>query len=196
MRKSKTFSWFPPWTWILLIVGGVLVFALVALILTKRRTVDVPLCEEHNNYWLTRRLLVIGCFLGICISCILGVVICVEYEGQGFNDIPLGIVLCLGAFSLSAICWPVMLLIVLSTGIRPREIVRKDITLVGVAKAFVVAYEQQEYGYVAPDLLDNLARQHWNRRRRSDEEEDDRIQPVEEDEKRGSPPDAFQEGPS
>jgi hypothetical protein len=55
VRKRKTFSWYPPWV-ALLLLAGLLPFIIVALILTKRRTVDAPLCEDHTNHWLWRGL--------------------------------------------------------------------------------------------------------------------------------------------
>src|SRR5262245_60095643 len=65
VRKNKRFSWFPPWVWILLFVCGLVPFAIVALVMTKRRTVNVPLCEAHKNHWLWRQLVVVGGLLAL-----------------------------------------------------------------------------------------------------------------------------------
>ena len=59
LRKSKTFSWCPQWVWLLLFFG-LIPFAIVALILTKRRTILVPLCAKHKNHWLWRQLLMMA----------------------------------------------------------------------------------------------------------------------------------------
>jgi uncharacterized Tic20 family protein len=57
--KEKRFSWGPPWASAImlagfLILGLVFVLALFILIplLMWRRTVPVPLCEQHKNHWL------------------------------------------------------------------------------------------------------------------------------------------------
>jgi hypothetical protein len=198
LRKRKTFSWFPPWIWILLFVCGLLPFAIVALIMTKRRTIETPLCDEHKNYWFTRQLLVLGSFAGVFAVGFLAWVLVMEDDGR--NDNPLGGILCIGSL-IALVAWVILAVIVQSTSVRAREITNSDITLVGVSKAFVEAYDQQ--WHVAPELLDDLAREHWNQSRRSPsarrpvEEDSDRIQQAEEDEKRRSlPPDTFQEGPS
>src|SRR5438132_7541989 len=51
--KMKRFAWHPPWVWIL-IIFGLLPFAIVALVVTKRMIVRGPLCNEHRNHWLWR----------------------------------------------------------------------------------------------------------------------------------------------
>ena len=43
--KSKTFSWHPPWVYVLILIG-LLPFAIVAMVLTKRRTILAPLCAR------------------------------------------------------------------------------------------------------------------------------------------------------
>lgn len=197
VRKSKTFSWFPPWIWILLFICGLLPFAIIALVMTKRRTVDVPLCEEHKNYWFIRQTLVIGSFLGICVLGVFSWILVMESDGRNGN--PFGGIMCIGSIVLF-VAWLIMAVNVQNNSIRPREITDSTITLVGVSKAFVEAYEEQ--WHVAPDLLDNLAREHWNQQRpsyrpgRSSEEDSDRILPADEEVKRETPPDTFQEGPS
>jgi hypothetical protein len=62
LHKSKTFSWHPPWVYVLLI-AGLLPFAIVAIVLTKRRRVEAPLCEQHKHHWLIRQLLILPTFL-------------------------------------------------------------------------------------------------------------------------------------
>jgi len=58
--KKKTFAWQPPWVWVALLLG-VLPFAIIALILTKRATVQAPLCKEHRFHWDGR---ILGIFFG------------------------------------------------------------------------------------------------------------------------------------
>lgn len=47
-RPEKTFSWHPGWVTVLILVG-LMPYVLVALILTKRMTVPLPLCQRHRN---------------------------------------------------------------------------------------------------------------------------------------------------
>src|SRR5262245_2698918 len=64
VRKKRTFSWYPPWVGVLLL-AGLVPFVIVAVILTKRCRVVVPLCAQHKNHWLMRQLLVLLSLLGI-----------------------------------------------------------------------------------------------------------------------------------
>jgi hypothetical protein len=190
VRKRKNFSWFPPWTYLPLFCGGLPVFLIVALIMTKRRTVAAPLCEEHKNHWLWRQLLVVGSLVGVIGVCFLAAIL---NDDQG-ND-PLSGLLCAGSLILLVI-WVILAAIVQSTAIRVKEITDSSITLAGVAPAFVEAYEEE--WRISPDRLDDSAREYWNadrRGRRGDRPaDDDRIQSSDEDEERQQPPDAFQEG--
>ncbi|HTU18865.1 MAG TPA: hypothetical protein VMG10_12470 [Gemmataceae bacterium] len=195
LRKSKTFSWFPPWVYIVLVVCNILIFAIVAMIMTKRRTVDVPLCEQHKNHWLRRQLLVLGSFLGVL--AIGFVAMMVSSDNGGGNDNPLGGIMCVGSVIL-LVAWVILAVIVQSTSIRPKEITDQGIALQGVSKAFVEAYEEE--WRVAPERLDEVARERWNKGGRAPRpgrrviEDDGRIQPAEEDEGRKPSPDTFQEG--
>src|SRR5262245_2732560 len=56
--KRKSFSWNPLWVWITLLLG-LLPFLIIALILTKRATVEAPLCAEHKYHWAKRTCLVV-----------------------------------------------------------------------------------------------------------------------------------------
>ena len=48
--KSKTLSWFPRWTFVLML-AHVLVFVIVAAILTRRARLQAPFCEQHQGHW-------------------------------------------------------------------------------------------------------------------------------------------------
>src|SRR6516162_2810859 len=49
----KNFSWVPGWVHIC-ILAGVLPWAIIVAILTKRMWVDVPVCEQHRGYFWKR----------------------------------------------------------------------------------------------------------------------------------------------
>src|SRR5438132_831128 len=61
VTKTRKMSWCPPWVGVL-ILAGLIPYAIVAIILTKRATVQVPLCEQHKGHWLYRQLIVGGSF--------------------------------------------------------------------------------------------------------------------------------------
>src|SRR5690348_7389389 len=60
--KRKTFSWYPAWVYLLILVH-LLVFLIVALVLTKRMTVPVPLCDKHRHQFLWPVLLGVAALL-------------------------------------------------------------------------------------------------------------------------------------
>jgi hypothetical protein len=193
LRKRKKFSWFPPWIWILLFCSW-LPFLIVALVLTKRRTIDVPLCEEHKNHWLWRQLLVYGSLFGVILVGVVAGIAMNENEKGG--DVPLSDFLCGGTVIL-LIVWVILAVVVQVTSIRVKEITDRNIKLSGVAPEFVEAYEQA--WHIEPERLDSLAREHWNDPHRASRggnptlDDDDRIQPGDDDDRR-PPPDSFQEG--
>jgi hypothetical protein len=43
--KSKKFAWYPPWVLALILIGWGIPYIIVALVLTQRMTVRVPLCH-------------------------------------------------------------------------------------------------------------------------------------------------------
>src|SRR5262245_28530139 len=49
--KTKNFSWYPSWVYILLL-AGLLPFAIVALIMQKKMRVSAPLCDQHKHHWV------------------------------------------------------------------------------------------------------------------------------------------------
>src|SRR5262245_904322 len=65
----KNFAWHPPWV-IILILVNIIVYAIVAMIMTKRMTVDVPVCERHRGYWWKRHLLM---WLPLLVIFVLGI---------------------------------------------------------------------------------------------------------------------------
>ena len=62
LTKTKKFSWYPSWVYLLILLH-LLIFLIVALIMTKRMTVPVPLCEKHKNQFLWPTLLGLAALL-------------------------------------------------------------------------------------------------------------------------------------
>ncbi len=197
VRKSKNFSWFPPWIWVLLFVCGLLPFAIVGMIMTKRRRVEAPLCEEHKNHWLWRQLLVVGSLLGVLAIGFIAWIVLINNEGNRGGDDALAGILCGGSVIL-LIGWIIMAAIVQSGSIRAKEITDTSITLAGVSEVFIQAY--QDEWRPSPERLDELASERWNQGKRRPPadrpfaEDADRIQRAEDDEDRRTPPDTYQEG--
>jgi hypothetical protein len=173
-QKSKQFSWYPPWTAIL-ILAGLIPFAIVVMILTKRMRVQVPLCDEHQNHWSWRSWLV---GLGVAFFALLGIATLVLLAattdqsprrggggGGGGGPNPLVGLLCAGT-ALGGLVWLIVCAIVQQMAIRPTEITDSSITLTNVAAAFVDALEEESR---RPDPRDRYGREPPPRRDWDDE---------------------------
>src|SRR5579884_2302584 len=60
--KTRKFSWYPSWVYLLILIH-LLVFIIVAAIITKRMTVPVPLCDKHRYQFLRPTLLGVAALL-------------------------------------------------------------------------------------------------------------------------------------
>jgi hypothetical protein len=142
-EKLKRFSWQPPWVYVLLL-AGLLPFLIVALILTKRMRVPIPLCAEHRRHWTWRGWLVGGGFFAIFLLG-LGTMILLSATDNGpqrREDAVFGFV-CFGFLGL-ALVWLIVAAIVQHTAIRPTQITDYDITLTNVAPGFVKALLEED----------------------------------------------------
>ena len=155
LYKEKQFSWHPGWVYVLLLVN-VVVFAVVALVLTKRKRLRVPLCAAHRNHWLWRQVVAVG---GLLFFLALGVVTIAVMSEEG-NTAPLeglGGLLCVGTL-LGLVAWLFAAALLQSASIQPTEITDHGITLVGVSKEFVNAYREKQD---VIGRIDDLARERW-----------------------------------
>lgn len=134
LEKRKKFSWYPPWC---LFVGG----ALMAMIMTKRMTVAVPLCREHKNHWLWRDLVI---WLGLALCVVLGVAAVIFLVNQRPHTLgeTLAGIFCAAA-GVIGVGWLVAVIILHHTSIRPVEITDRDITLTNVSSDFVAALRDE-----------------------------------------------------
>ena len=181
--KKRNFSWYPPWVAVLLL-GGLIPFAIVALILTKKSRVEVPLCEQHKNHWLIRQLIVIGSLIAVLLFGIAATIGAAILSDQTGNDVAMPIV-CVGGVFLF-LGWVIVAIIAQNSSIRPREITEESITLTGVSDLFVEAYEAERPR--SRRNLDELARERWHdserrsrgsvRRQRDEDDEDDEEGPT------------------
>ncbi len=169
-RKQRNFAWHPPWVWIL-ILAGILVAAIVALILTKRMTVRVPVCERHEGFWRRRNLVVGLSFLGVAVLEIVAIAISAN-QPQGQNNDLGGFVCVGGAFLFLA--WLVVVAIYSAQGIRPTEITDRSIRLTGVNREFIEALEDDRER--DRDEEDDYRRK-WNAKRKAEREAEEREPP-------------------
>lgn len=174
IEKRKTFSWCPSWVAVLILVG-LLPYLIVMLILTKRMTVFVPLCDKHRNHWLWRTALVlalVAVLVGLIVVGIMVISAAAPQEGG------LGGTVCVAGL-LGLIVCPVIAWLILKDLIRPEEITDRTITLVKVHPNFVRAIEQ----------MDEQAEERWRERRRRPARR--AAEPEDRDAYRTEPPDAL-----
>jgi hypothetical protein len=157
--KDKTFAWHPPWVWVLLL-AGLLPFAIVALILTKRMRVRMPLCEDHQNHWLWRNIIVFGgLFAWLGLAFLAFVSMTMVQWGNVLDD--LGGLLCVGTV-LGLLAWFVVTIVLSGSAIRPVGITDYAITLTGVAPEFADAVRDERRHY-ARDIETETER-YWRQR--------------------------------
>lgn len=130
---KKKFAWQPPWV-IITILINILVYAILAIALTKRMTVDVPVCNRHRGYWVKRGLWMFGSFVGLVILCIgggIGLDAALGDDGVGFI---------FGLCTLSFLGWLIFVIVLQSLMIKAKQITDRTITLVKVHPDFVAAF--------------------------------------------------------
>ena len=141
LAKRKKFSWYPSWVYLLILIH-LLIFLIVALILTKRLTVPVPLCEKHRHQFLWPTLLGWGALLLVLGTIFGGLVLVAALEGTLDKDAQGGFftVWFVGGFGLFLAVLITACVVQIRT-IRPTEITDHSITLTNVAPQFIDALE-------------------------------------------------------
>lgn len=137
-RKSRTFSWFPPIAYIGLI-AGILPFAIIALVLTKRMSVSVPLCHEHRGHWSTRTTITVVSLLALILMGV-GFIVYTGNQPPGPGGDLSGI-FCLGWVG-ALIIWLILVAILQAGSIRATEITDRTVKLTGVHDGFIAALEE------------------------------------------------------
>jgi hypothetical protein len=142
----KSFAWQPPWI-IITIFFGLLIYVILALILTKRMTVDVPVCDRHRGYWFKRGLWTFLSFVGLIGFCFAA--------GFALDAIlvrdTIGII-CLTCVA-ALVAWLVFVVVVQSLMIKPTEITDRSITLTKVHPDFVAAFVAMSDGDFDEDFV-------------------------------------------
>jgi len=138
--KAKNFSWHPGWVLALILVG-LLPYVIVALALTKRMRVRVPLCQQHRYHWASRTWLILGGFVFLLALGVGLIALLAALERRPGAADNVGGMLCLGLGVLGLV-WLIAAAVAQSTGIRPTEITATRIKLVGVSPGFVEAVDE------------------------------------------------------
>jgi hypothetical protein len=157
--KRKSFSWHPQWVYVLLLVG-LLPCLIVALILTKRMTAAIPLCEQHKSYWLKRNAWIWGtCFI-VAMACVGAFALVVQgAERKAPRGEDLSGLVCLGS-TLAGLVWLVVAAVIQHLTIRPTQITDTSITLTNVSDKFVDAVDDYR------NSEDEYSDSEWRRSRR------------------------------
>ena len=170
LQKRKTFSWCPGWVHVLIFVG-LLPWVIVMLVLTKRKTVYVPLCHMHKNHWFVRTTITLSGLAVVFGFFVLTVALLIT-DSRDLDSSHLGGYFCVGTLGLLLVLI-IVAAIMQSSSIRPSEITARRITLVGVAKEFKEAIlKQDDRDSEVPDGYDE--RFHDRPKRKKSEEFYDR----------------------
>jgi hypothetical protein len=163
VRPRKTFLWHPSWV-LVFFCFGVLIYVLLALILTKQMTVPLPLCARHRNYWRNRALFLYGGLAALVLLAVGGGFLGNLVPDRGLGPGPyVSIFMSVG---LLFVLWVFVAAIMQGTSIRPAEITDRSITLLALSKDFVEAVREDRRGSEEEDEEDRPRR----RRSRDDEE--------------------------
>src|SRR5260370_25999789 len=144
--RHKTMYWHPPWVFVLLLLG-LLPFAIAALLTQQRLRLYAPLCANHQHHWLSRSLTIWLSLLGFVILGIGSFIFYSLMEAQQrrgrVNDAAFGF-FCIGSLVLLVI-WLVLVFVMQLSAVRPKEISDRHIILTGGAGRFIDAPEDPRY---------------------------------------------------
>jgi hypothetical protein len=145
--KKKKFSYCPSWVGVLILLGliGVVLYIVVASALTKRQTVETPLCERHQNYWWKYPLYMTLSFVGLISFGVLAMIV-MSFATQGNRNSDGGLVgWTAGVTALSLVLLLIAAAIISSMRIRTTEITERYVRLAGVSPEFADAVEEDDY---------------------------------------------------
>jgi hypothetical protein len=165
----KKFSWCPPWVLATILIG-LLVWVVLSIIMTKRMTVAVPLCERHKNHWSWRTWTILLTLVAGVALCIAIPVTLSSLNPRGRDEtlstlawaVPVGI----------GLVWLIAAAMISSSAIQAGEITDQSIKITNVCAAFRDAVDQfRSTGREKPVILER-----WNSRKKDqDRQDDDRI---------------------
>lgn len=142
-RVKQKFQWHHPWIFLLILVS-VLVYIIVALVLTKKMVVRVPACDQHEGYWRRKGWRIGLSFVVIAGLAVAGIVYLTSLPPGPADELSGWI--CGGGVILFLI-WLIAACVYSSVGIRPTEITDASIRLTGVHDDFVAALREERALY-------------------------------------------------
>jgi len=166
VAPAKRFSWHPQWV-IVLIFAGLLIYVIVAVILTKRMTVRLPFCERHRHYWRNRALFMFGGLVGVLLLGVGAAILASALDDRDGSNL-FGVA-CGGSVVLGLV-WLIAAAIVQTISIRTNEITDDSISLVGVSEDFREAVREDRRSHRDDDEDDRP-----RAKRRPAEEDDERV---------------------
>ena len=136
----QTFRWCPPWVHVLH-VAGLVVWVVALVLLTRRRTVRVPLCDRHAGHFLVGKLnlywlLLVGTSGGIA-ALVYGLSAAEKPPPADWSPVLFAAIILVSAGALVGAA------IVSQRLIRTREINEDEIRLICVSEEFVAALREQ-----------------------------------------------------
>ncbi len=146
----KRFAWHPPWVAALLLtmcvmpLPGLVGWLVASIALTKRMTVDAPLCHRHRRYWAWRTAAIwsgLGAFVALGVASVALLASADDPGGVAYTVGAVGA----GLAVFGGFAWLVAALLIQNSGMRPVEITDASITFIHLAPAFVDAfYDEQD----------------------------------------------------
>jgi hypothetical protein len=159
--KDHQFVWYPKYLlWFMLL--GVLPAAIIIAVMTWRRMVTVPFCDEHRHHWLKRQLIGLGALFGTIFLIIMLFVGASLIDPQMDTLGPYAAILTL----ILIIAMLVVIVMVVNTQILPDEITERTITLKNVSPAFIEALEEFREEEERAYQLDRRVEERWRDRDR------------------------------
>ena len=136
VRRGRQFTWHHPALYVT--IPALLVYCILAIVMTKRRWVEGPFCAAHRNYWLWRTLLAVGGLGILVLASAIGFYFMVS-GGPNPRQDPAAGFLCFGTLVFLAV-YVVGAAVAQFSAIRPTEITDRSITLTNLAPEFAAAY--------------------------------------------------------
>jgi hypothetical protein len=159
-ERRKTFSWHPGWVNFLILIG-ILPWAVVAMILTKRMTIYAPLCDDHRYHWTWRSCFIWFGFALLVLLGIFAIFFLSTQEKQGGGGIQIGGLVCFGTIIAGAV-WLFSAAIIHHVGIRAAEITDMSISLTNVSRDFVEALRDERGQRREEDEYERPHRRDWD----------------------------------
>ncbi len=137
---TKKMHWHASWVYFLILLH-ILIYAVVASIITRRVTVQVPLCDKHKGHWFKRNLWMWGTFFLFGLAGV-GALVLAGNLDRNLSDQVMPFACIFSALLLVA--WVIIVVVCQITAIRAKEITDKEVLLGGVSEPFVEAVTEAD----------------------------------------------------